>query len=97
MTFFNLPLLLKADRDAQLTVRDNLEKDLRRQIEDLSGRLEVLSDSESQITSHMDRYNKRLMRMEDAINRKAHPREVWLLMNLPKLLCNNCLLSKKIP
>jgi len=66
----------EADRDAQLSVKESLDSSLRQQIEDLSGRLEQLSDSETQITSNIDRYNKRLARMEDLMARSAHPKEL---------------------
>ena len=57
-------------------MRGNLEDNLRQQIEDLTGRLEELSDSETQITSQIDLYNRRLRRMEDAVTKSTHPGKV---------------------
>lgn len=71
-------LNLQADRDTHLSMRGNFEEGLHQRIVDLTGRLEELSDSESQMTSQIDRYNRRLRRLESAVAKSAHPKEVCL-------------------
>ena len=57
-------------------LRGNHEDELRYQIEELTGRLGELSDSETQINSQIDHYNRRLKRMEETISRSQHTKEV---------------------